>query len=320
MVGETESPSKPSEEKKMSEAQIILTKCDEKVDAKATKTPNGDETAGVSEENPSKKVRKRTKRRKLNPDAPRYPLTGYVRYTNERRASIKEENPSKSHIEITKQLATEWLELPEEKKQAYMNEAEKDKMRYLEEMKEYSKTHNVELRRKKKKKKGNKDTAAENDGETKEKPAESTSVPQTAEKPLKEGDRDIQIFTEEFLEHNKEVESELKIVRKKLTDLQQQNSNLERYVESMKGGVEKLQIEQNALNTKNSALEKYLKELRTLLSTALQGIPLPDKKLLPTMENIDAYMHELSNLNGSPATLTKAKEAIRKLDFQSINT
>lgn len=309
MVGETESPLKTSEEKRMGEAQVVLTKIDEKLEAKHTN--------GNKDEPPIRnKVRKRSKRRRLNPDAPRYPLTGYVRYTNERRSGIKEENPNKSHIEITKQLATEWLELPEEKKQAYMDEAEKDKIRYIAEMKEYSKTHNVQLRRKKKKKKGN----SSEEVNTEVTPGTSTTVtiPAASEKPLKEGDRDIQIFTEEFLDYNKEVESELKIIRKKLMDLEQQNSNLERYVESMKGGVDKLEIEQSALNVKNSALDKYLKELKTLLVNALSGVQLPDKKT-PTMDNLEMYMHELSSLTGSPTTLTKAKELIRKLDFQSIN-
>lgn len=309
MVGEKESPAKTAEEKKMGEAQVVLTKIDDQL---LTKQTNGDNDGASLNKSSSNQVRKRSKRRRLNPDAPRYPLTGYVRYTNERRLTIKEDFPDKSHIEITKQLASEWLELSEEKKQAYMDEAEKDKTRYLAEMKEYSKTHNVELRRKKKKKKGTVPEETKTDSVA---PGIPTITP---EKPLKEGDRDIQIFTEEFLEHNKEVESELKIIRKKLMDLEQQNSNLERYVESIKGGVEKLEVEQSTLNTKNSALDKYLKELKTLLVNALNGIPLPDKKT-PSMENLEMYMHELSNLSGSPATLTKVKELIRKLDFQTIN-
>uniref|UniRef100_A0A336KL18 CSON011134 protein n=1 Tax=Culicoides sonorensis TaxID=179676 RepID=A0A336KL18_CULSO len=308
MVGETETPPKAKEEPQLPEAQLILTKIDEKIETIHT---NGQK----EETSIERKKRIRGKRKKLNPDAPKYPLTGYVRYTNERRSAIKDENPTKTHIEITKQLATEWLELPEEKKQAYMDEAEKDKMRYISEMKEYSKTHNVELRRKKKKKKGN--------SEVSEKPVTAPGPSITApivsqEKPLKEGDRDIQIFTEEFLEHNKEIESELKIMRKKLMDLEQQNSNLERYVEGMKGGVEKLEFEQTTLNTKNNALEKYQRELKTMLVTALSGVALSDKKT-PSMDNIEMYMHELSNLSGSPAILNKAKELIRKLDFQSIN-
>lgn len=310
MVGEKESPLKTAEEKKMGEAQVVLTKIDEKLEPKQT---NGDND--VASLNKSNKVRKRTKRRRLNPDAPRYPLTGYVRYTNERRSGIKEEFPTKSHIEITKQLATEWLELPEEKKQAYMDEAEKDKSRYLAEMTEYSKTHHVELRRKKKKKKTNTPMEIKTDATP---GISTTNSIQEPDKTVKQTDRDIQIFTEEFLEHNKEVESELKIIRKKLMDLEQQNSNLERYVESMKGGVEKLEVEQSTLNTRNAALDKYLKELKTLLMNALNGVTLPDKKT-PSMENIEIYMHELSNLSGSPTTLTKAKELIRKLDFQTIN-
>ena len=55
------------------------------------------------------KSRKRRKRRDEN--APRMPLTGYIRFLNDRREILKHENPSLGFTEVTKQLGSEWSSL-----------------------------------------------------------------------------------------------------------------------------------------------------------------------------------------------------------------
>lgn len=44
-------------------------------------------------------------------------LIGYIRYLNDRRDQFRAENPSLPFAEITKVLATEWNQLPADKKQ-----------------------------------------------------------------------------------------------------------------------------------------------------------------------------------------------------------
>lgn len=50
-------------------------------------------------------------------NAPRQPLTGYVRFLNERREKVRAENPNLTFSEITKLLGAEWSKLPAQEKQ-----------------------------------------------------------------------------------------------------------------------------------------------------------------------------------------------------------
>lgn len=131
---------------------------------------------------------------------------------------------------------------------------------------------------------------------------------------------EIPIFTNEFLEHNKIYDMELRSLRKSKTDLEQQNSVLEKHVENMKFGVEKMITENNELEEKNRLLEIYLDKLKRKLALALSSLPLPSAPNGATMDNIDKYMQDLYKMSTSnshgPATLNKAKDIIRKLDLQ----
>lgn len=131
---------------------------------------------------------------------------------------------------------------------------------------------------------------------------------------------EIPIFTNEFLEHNKLYDMELRSLRKSKIDLEQQNFVLEKHVENMKCGVEKLVSENNEIQEKNRLLEIYLEKLKRKLAYALSSLPLPNAPNGATMENIDKYMQALYKMSTSnshgPATLNKAKDIIRKLDLQ----
>ena len=62
---------------------------------------------------PKGKKRKRTK----DINAPKQPLTGYVRFLNDRRERVRAENANLSFSEITKLLGAEWSKLPQLEKQ-----------------------------------------------------------------------------------------------------------------------------------------------------------------------------------------------------------
>lgn len=113
---------------------------------------------------------------------------------------------------------------------------------------------------------------------------------------------------------------ELRSIRKSKTDLEQQNYVLEKHVENMKFGVEKMITENNELEEKNRLLEIYLDKLKRKLALALSALPLPTAPNGATVENIDNYMQDLYKMSTSnstgPATLNKAKDIIRKLDLQ----
>lgn len=62
------------------------------------------------------KGRKRKKQMK-DSNAPKAPLTGYVRFMNDRREQLRAERPDVPFPEITRMLGNEWSKLPAEEKQ-----------------------------------------------------------------------------------------------------------------------------------------------------------------------------------------------------------
>lgn len=82
------------------------------------------------------------KRKKTDKDlnAPKAPLTGYVRFLNEHREKVRAENQNLPFHEVTKILGNMWSQLPSQQKQAYLEEAEKDKERYMKELEVYQQT------------------------------------------------------------------------------------------------------------------------------------------------------------------------------------
>lgn len=137
--------------------------------------------------------------------------------------------------------------------------------------------------------------------------------------PQRTGEYDIPIFTEEFLDNNKAVDSELRMLRKSNTDYEQQNSVLEKHVENMTNGVKKLQDEKTALRSSNDVLQVYIDRLREKLAGALSTLAIPSEPGA-TVANISKYMSDLQQMANSnshgPASLNKAKDIIRKLNLQ----
>lgn len=167
------------------------------------------------------------------------------------------------------------------------------------------------------------DKKADEKEKEKEKVAEKRQEkPQIKEPPPKLpriGDYDIPIFTEEFLEHNKAVDTELRLLRKSNTDYEQQNSVLEKHVENIRNGISKLENETCALQENNQLLQTYLAKLRKKLTTAFAGLSIPGESEPCNLQNVDKYMNALhqmaANAHG-PASLNKAKDIVRKLDLQ----
>ncbi|CAH0550979.1 unnamed protein product [Brassicogethes aeneus] len=82
---------------------------------------------------------------------------------------------------------------------------------------------------------------------------------------------DIPIFTEEFLDHNKTRESELRQLRKINTDYEQQNAILQKHIENMRGAITKLETEINQQTKNNSALQQHLEHLQNTLTNGFGG-------------------------------------------------
>lgn len=132
----------------------------------------------------------------------------------------------------------------------------------------------------------------------------------------------IPIFTEQFLEHNRQMETELKKLRKLNTDTQLQNSVLEKHVENVRNGITRVDTEIDELKNDNEKLTVYLDALRTRLATQLRNLSIPSEPNGANINNIDKYMNDLyemvKNNSHGPASLNKARDLLRKVDL-SIN-
>lgn len=116
---------------------------------------------------------------------------------NERREQLRAKRPEVPFPEITRMLGNEWSKLPPEEKQRYLDEADRDKERYMKELEQYQKTEAYKVFSRKtqdrQKGKSHRQDAARQASHDHEKEAE-----------VKERSVfDIPIFTEEFLNHSK---------------------------------------------------------------------------------------------------------------------
>uniref|UniRef100_A0A8C9VAG9 High mobility group protein 20A n=1 Tax=Scleropages formosus TaxID=113540 RepID=A0A8C9VAG9_SCLFO len=231
------------------------------------------------------KGRKRKKPVK-DSNAPKAPLTGYVRFMNDRREQLRAERPDVPFPEITRMLGNEWSKLPADEKQRYLDEAERDKERYMRELEKYQKTEAYKrFTRKVQEKKGK----AHRGGNTN---AKFTKDAEGKERSV----FDIPIFTEEFLNHSKAREAEMRQLRKTNMEYEERNAALQKHVESMRGAVERLEGDVMQERSRNSLLQQHLENLRQALASGLSGLPLPGSGETPTLDTIDSYMKKLHGI------------------------
>ncbi|XP_022176109.1 high mobility group protein 20A-like isoform X2 [Myzus persicae] len=242
--------------------------------------------------------------------APRPPHSGYIRFLNDRREQFRSENPNLPFAEITKVLATEWNQLPTDKKQQYLLAAEQERVKYVEELAVYKKTdayRNFIQHKKKKKVK----TPIQKDQELEK------------ENPFGDNNNtvcNIPIYTEEFLNFNRARESELRYLRKTVTDQEQAVSVLDKHIGNMNNGAIKLIANNEKLKAGCSKYEQYLIKLRSLLLGVFDNIAFPDDTESPTNETIDSFMVNLNTLlttdSGThPSWIADVKKGISNLDL-----
>ncbi|XP_019756488.2 high mobility group protein 20A [Dendroctonus ponderosae] len=292
---------------------------------KSIKMPQTEPNNMVQSDSIKPKAPKAKKRKKpKDTTAPRQPLTGYIRYLNDRREAVRTANPAMSFVEITKILASEWTNLPVEKKQQYLDAAEQDRERYSKEYELYKQTDAYKQFTQQQTDKKVKETK---DKELYEKvtlgnvntPIFQPTLPKDPQD-MDFGNFDIPIFTEEFLDHNKTRDGELRQLRKVNTDYEQQNASLTKHIDNMKSAITKLETEIMQQEKTNSSLQQHLDHLRTTLSTGFEGVKLPGIKDAATMQNIDVYMANLHSMlleNRSQDTklLQTVRDVVAKLEF-----
>lgn len=134
------------------------------------------------------------------------------------------------------------------------------------------------------------------------------------------GNFDIPIFTEEFLDHNKTRDSELRQLRKSNTDYEQQNAILQKHIDNMKDAITKLESEIAQQEKYNVSLQKHLEQLTGTLTNGFSNVKLPGLKEGATQQNIDTYMTNLhsillENSSQDAALLQTVRGIVNRLEF-----
>ncbi|XP_051918146.1 high mobility group protein 20A isoform X3 [Hippocampus zosterae] len=259
------------------------------------------------------KGRKRKKPMK-DRNAPKAPLTGYVRFMNDRREQLRAERPDVPFPEITRMLGNEWSKLPPEEKQRYLDEADRDKERYMRELEKYQKTEaykhftrKVQEKQKGKRQRGDVGNPAANESLHEESEGKDRTV------------FDIPIFTEEFLNHSKAREAEMRQLRKTNMEYEERNAALQKHVESMRGAVERLEGDVMQERGRNGLLHQHLDTLRQALAASFSSVPLPGSGEMPTLDSIDSYMKKLhsiimSNPQEHDSLINTVRDLVNRLD------
>lgn len=265
------------------------------------------------EEEPVKKRGwpKGKKRKKILPNGPKAPVTGYVRFLNERREQIRTQHPDLPFPEITKMLGAEWSKLQLSEKQRYLDEAEREKQQYMKELREYQQSEAykmcTEKIQEKKIKKEDAGSAAVNtllNGHP-HKAGECSDTFSTF---------DVPIFTEEFLDQNKAREAELRRLRKMNTEFEEQNAILQKHTESMNCAKEKLEQELAQEERQTLALQQQLQSVRQALTASFASLPIPGTGETPTLNTLDFYMAKLhSAIESNPLQHEKLVVRIKEI-------
>lgn len=234
---------------------------------------------------------------------------------NERREQLRAERPDVPFPEITRMLGNEWSKLPPEEKQRYLDEADKDKERYMRELEQYQKTEaykhfSRKVQEKQKGKRHRGDAGRQAPGES------------LHEKDLGIKDRsvfDIPIFTEEFLNHSKAREAELRQLRKTNMEYEERNAALQKHVESMRSAVERLEGDVQQERTRNGLLQQHLDTLRSALTHSFSAVPLPGSGETPTLDSIGSYMKKLhgiilSSPQENQHLISTVRDVVNRLD------
>lgn len=291
-----------------------------------------------------RKKRKKSKKVVRSKDYPKFFKNAYVLFCNKIRPTVCIERPELDPVEVTKLVASMWYNLAKESKQPYLDLANIDKERFNQELKEFeilnpnaSNEGSSLLNKRSKKKPRNRKTTSSLPSSPVMQPANDiagTSSSFLAQSlallpPAKKEDDapkafignncEVPIFTDVFLDHNKSIEAELKILRKNNIEMEQQNSVLMKHIENMSNGVFKVENEVALTRKKNLQLEVYLTKLRCLLAANFHSLSLPgSSKGGATVENIDKYLLDLSQ-KPHTGTAAKARETLKNVDLKILN-
>ena len=257
-----------------------------------------------------------------DPNAPHRPVNPFMLYLRKNRARMKQQHPEASVPDITKLLSQEWMKLSEEEKKPYAEEAAALKVKYLQDLSAYMESDAHQSFKRgllaKQSKKGVENVATSSSSSLvvpkkrgrprkirpgEEAPPSPSKTPVKTRIPLqvkKESQvnqtvsiGNIKVFTDEFLENNRERESELRKLRKLATDFEEQNAILSKHIDNMKAAESKLALETLQMNERNQSVEEHLLRLKKEFVECFATVAIPGTKEYPSLETVDEYLDKL---------------------------
>lgn len=103
----------------------------------------------------------------------------------------------------------------------------------------------------------------------------------------------IPIFTEQFLEHNKQRETELRSLKKMTTDCEENNAVLQKHIEDINITIGQLEKDIEDKKQTNAILLNQFNSFKANLYEEFHNFPLPGTNECPSEETIDHYMQKL---------------------------
>ena len=155
------------------------------------------------------------------------------------------------------------------------------------------------------------------------------------------GSFDIPIFTEEFLNHNRARELELRQLRKQTSEFEEQNAVLGKHIDSMKSAISKLEVETVQQRQSNAGFQQQLDMLRLnfiiidfifqlelnrqMVLSAFRGVQLPGNMEAVTPATVDQFVAKLHSLTdkenataSQTALLSTVRDVVSRMDFSKI--
>uniref|UniRef100_A0A914WWW3 HMG box domain-containing protein n=1 Tax=Plectus sambesii TaxID=2011161 RepID=A0A914WWW3_9BILA len=278
--------------------------------AKQTKKRKSD--TKPSDHNGGHGKKKKSRQKQLRDEnAPKYPRSSYIHFLSARRADFEKEHADMEKIDINSAMAAEWRSLTDEQKKPYIDQAASDRAKFEQLSEEYQKTDAYKEFMKKKK--------AHQATRTSGKKGRMGDNEPNEDDLLKAGD--IPIFSDKFIEYNRERETLLRNLRKEVGRLEEEEKHLKEHVGEMEATSRTMETEMHENTQRCGALKSQLTKWRKTFAEALKSLPLPGTKDPPTPSTVDAYLVKVHQMSlDSPAAnqnfLAKVRDAISKVSLE----
>ncbi|KAK6727873.1 hypothetical protein RB195_005505 [Necator americanus] len=271
-----------------------------------------------------------------DPHAPRKPRSGYVHFLSSRRSKYGTVKQGCDQKSINVALAAEWQKLTEEERKPFLDLAVKERQEYEVELKAYEKTDHYRefmekkeriLRLRKQRRKLGVDTKEEFDEsldledsllEDTKKDVKDVSKEKTfsSDKPMIPTlpNSNIPIFSSEFLEYNKNRESQLRSIRREIGVAEAEKEAMQRTIEKMQAN--NVALESQAAHDKKMAkeadyiIECWMRVLKGAMSETMKEYN------LQSPEETVAFLTKLANGDAPNEDVLQAvKEVIQSASF-----